>query len=125
MGSPTLTWQHDISLASQAKFAKFAKKHSREYAALFANLDRIIALLRAGHKIGAFQVGFFRSEGAGVWRIGQTRVPSAKESRLYVFPDDKRQVMFILGIGTKDSQQTDINEAKESAKNTQAPESKQ
>jgi hypothetical protein len=40
-------------------------------------------------------------------------VPSAKESRLYVFPDQETRTMYVLGIGTKETQQDDINEAKE------------
>jgi len=70
-----------------------------------------MALLRAGHKLGSFQVGFFRSEREGVYRIGQTGVPSAKESRLYVFPNAEQQVMYVLTIGTKEGQAEDINEA--------------
>jgi putative component of toxin-antitoxin plasmid stabilization module len=65
--------------------------------------------------MGSFQIGFFRSEGEGVFRIGQTGVESAKESRLYIYPDQKNQIMYILGIGTKDHQSEDINGAKATA----------
>lgn len=104
-------WQTDIAHASPGKFKKFAGKYRREYVSLFANLEKIMGLLKAGQKLGSFQVGFFKSEREGVYRIGQTGVPSAKESRLYVFPDEAKRVMYVLNIGTKEGQGDDINEA--------------
>jgi hypothetical protein len=109
-------WQINIAYASSNKFTKFSKKHSREYVSVFANLEKILGLLRSGNKIGGFQVGFFRSEGEGVYRIGQTGVSGSKESRLYVFPDEKNKTMYVLGIGVKDGQSDDIREAKTIAK---------
>jgi hypothetical protein len=108
----TQPWQIDTAYASPGRFKRFAGKHPREYESLFANLEKILRLLRAGNKIGGFGVGFFRSEGGEVYRIGQTGVESAKESRLYVYPDEPRHVMYILNIGDKDSQRDDINGSK-------------
>jgi hypothetical protein len=105
-------WELNADNASKAQFSSFSKNHPREYASLFANLDKINGLLESGNKIGGFNVGFFRSEGGDVYRIGQTGVPSAKESRLYVFPDQLNRIMYVLGIGTKDTQDRDINDAK-------------
>ncbi len=104
-------WPVEISYASTGKFKHFAKKNAAENTSLFANLEKIMRLLRAGHKIGGFSIGFFRSEGEEVYRIGQTSVRAAKESRLYVYPDE-RKTMYILTIGNKGTQQDDINEAK-------------
>jgi len=109
-------WQINTAHASPGRFKKFAGKHAREYASLFANLDKIMGLLAAGQKPGSFQVGFFRSEREGVYRIGQTGVPSAKESRLYVYPDEQNRIMYVLNIGTKEGQAEDINEAHRTAR---------
>jgi putative component of toxin-antitoxin plasmid stabilization module len=114
-------WQIENAYASPGKFKKFAGKHTREYESLFANLEKILRILRGGNKIGSFGIGFFRSEGEGVYRIGQTGVPSAKESRLYIFPDEQNRICYILNIGDKDSQQNDINEAKEIVKRIKSP----
>lgn len=111
MANQETEWQIDTSLASAGKFKKFAGKYRREYTSMFANLDKILSLLKEGRKLGSFQVGFFRPEGEGVYRIGQTGVASAKESRLYVFPDEVKRIMYVLGIGTKERQSEDINEA--------------
>jgi putative component of toxin-antitoxin plasmid stabilization module len=109
-------WLIENAYASPGKFARFSKKHEVEYDSLFANLDKIIRLLRSGNKIGGFRVGFFRAESEGVYRIGQTAVANAKESRLYVFPDSEANVMYVLTVGDKDSQSEDINEAKQIVK---------
>lgn len=113
-------WQTNTGSAISGKFERFAKKHRTEFNSLFANLNKVIAILNAGNRLGAFKVGFFRSEGEGVYRIGQTGVRSAKESRIYVFPDETNWVMYILTIGDKDSQSGDINDAKRIARRLKA-----
>ena len=117
MAGEPIEWQIESAHASPGKFKKFSKKHREEYVSMFANLEKIMNLLRNGQKIGGFSVGFFRSEGEGVYRIGQTGVASAKESRLYVFPDEQNRIMHVLNVGDKDSQQEDVNEAKQAARN--------
>jgi len=113
MQAEPVEWQIDNGRANRNRFEKFAGKHPREYDSLFANLDKVMRLLRGGHKIGSFQVGFFRSEGEGVYRIGQTGVQGAKESRLYIYPDQENRLMHILNIGDKDTQSGDVNAAKD------------
>jgi hypothetical protein len=105
-------WGLSVDHASKTKFGKFNSKHPREYDSLFANLDKIIQLLDSGNRVGGFNVGFFRSEGGGVYRIGQTGVPRAKESRLYVYPDEDAKIMYVINVGSKEDQQSDINDAK-------------
>jgi hypothetical protein len=106
-------WQIDDAYASLGKFSKFAKKHPREYESLFANLDKVFKVLSSGHKLNTFKFGFFRSEGEGVYRIGQTAVRSSQESRLYIFPDETSKTIYMLGIGGKNGQSEDIQQAKE------------
>jgi hypothetical protein len=76
----------------------------------------VLEILNEGNVLGSFQIGFFRSEGEGVFRVGQTGVGSAKESRLYVVLEQKEKKVFIVGIGTKETQPADINAAREMAK---------
>ena len=117
--SKPANWALDATHASKNQFAKFNKNHPDEYTSLFANLDKIQGLLRAGHKVGGFHVNFFRSEGDGVYRIGQTGVPGALESRLYVYPDNESQILHILEIGEKSGQQADIKSAKKKVQEIQ------
>jgi len=116
MASEPIEWQIDLCWASKNQFAKFNKKHPDEYASLFSNLEKVMLILKKGNRIGTFSMGFFRSEGEGIYRVGQTAVESAKESRLYVYPDEANRVTYILGIGDKDSQGDDINGAKKYAR---------
>ena len=112
-------WALDATHASKNQFAKFNKNHPDEYSSLFANLAKIQGLLRGGHKVGGFHVNFFRSEGDGVYRIGQTGVPGALESRLYVYPDTASQILHVLEIGEKSGQQADIKSAKKKVQEIQ------
>jgi putative component of toxin-antitoxin plasmid stabilization module len=108
-------WQINVDYAPQSRFKKFEKKHEREFDSVFANLVRLCGILDLGHAIGSFNVGFLRSEGDGVYRIGQTGVQGAKETRLYIYPKERSREIYVLGIGTKETQDTDIREAKKLA----------
>ncbi len=109
-------WHLNLDHASKVQFEKFHANHPREYASLFNNLQKVVRLLDGGAKLGSFQLGFFRSEGEGVYRIGQTAVPYAKESRLYVMPEETSRTIFLISIGTKETQSEDINSSKEIAR---------
>jgi len=39
-------------------------------------------------------------------------VPGAKESRLYLYPDEAGMMIYLLDIGTKESQRDDIASAR-------------
>lgn len=112
MGDGSQAWRINTDNASNNRFERINKKWPDEYDACFRNFDKIKSLLDNGNKIGAFKVGFFRSEGGGVYRIGATGVEDAAEIRLYVYPDQEGQVMYVLAMGTKKSQPGDIKMAK-------------
>ena len=105
-------WEQIAQHAIRSAFKKYAKKHRAEYESCFENLDRVMEVLSKGHAWGSFQLGFLRSEGDGVFRIGQTGVPHARETRLYVYVDADQCQIFLLTIGDKDSQQDDLLQAK-------------
>jgi hypothetical protein len=101
-------WKVDEAFAERSRFKEYNRKHPREYAACFSNLSHLIDLLQQFGAIKAFQVGFLKSEGQGVYRIGQTGVKHARETRLYVHVDETAKVARVLTIGDKDSQSDDI-----------------
>ena len=111
-------WQIDNSLASASEFKRFRKNHEAELVSCFSNLQKIIGFLNEGRRVAniANNPKFFSSEGKGIFRIGQTGLASAKESRLYVYPCEESKVMYILGIGTKETQRDDIASAKSAIK---------
>ena len=109
-------WYTEDREAIRSGFKRVSKNYPEEYTACFANLEKILTILNSGNKISGFKVGFFRSEGDGLYRIGQTGVKDAKEVRLYVYPDTESEMMYVLSMGTKESQQNDIKEAKKRIK---------
>ena len=109
-------WEISDVLAERNRFKVFGKKHPLELAACFSNLDHTVALLNRHGNVGAFQVGFFRSEGENVYRIGQTGVKHAVETRLYVYVYAVGRTVYILTIGDKTQQADDISRCKETVR---------
>lgn len=117
MAESETKWSVDHSLAERRRFKDFYKKHPREYAACFDNLGQVVELLGRFGGVKGFQIGWFRSEGQGVYRIGQTAVKHAKETRLYVFLNEAERRIHVLTIGGKDSQSEDIRRCHAVARN--------
>jgi len=107
-------WLINATTANQSSFRHFRKKHEREYISCFNNLSKIKSLLEEGKKLSEmhYHPSFFRHETDGIFRIGQSGVSSAKESRLYIYPDSAARIIFIVGIGTKETQRSDLAAAK-------------
>lgn len=107
-------WRVSNEFATKSRFKKFADKYPRELNSCAANLDKLIGHLNSGLRLSvlAQNLSFFRTEGDGLFRIGQSGVKASKESRLYIYPDENTQVIFIIDIGIKETQGTDIASAK-------------
>jgi len=99
-------WYIEDGEAIRSGFKKVSKNHPEEYDACFRNLNKILAVLRSGNKIGKFKIGFFRSEGDGLYRVGQTGVKDSKEVRLYVYPDEESEIIYVLPWGPKNPKKT-------------------
>ena len=106
-------WNAKRDYAEENRFKHYAKKHPREFASCFVNLNRALAMLDGGMTLDQLSATrFFSSEGDGLFRIGQTGVPHAHETRLYVYVIVIRSEMQIMTIGDKATQQMDINRCK-------------
>ena len=103
-------WGYDKNFAIASQFKKMQKKHPNEFVSCFANLEKILNTLNNGIKLPQIKVGFFRSERGGVYRISQSGIRSAKETRLYIYFYEKNEIIYILGLGTKDQQSAEINQ---------------
>jgi hypothetical protein len=112
-------WEIDVAWASSTRFKKLSKRHPAEHDSCWANLNKIKKLLEGGARIGSFKVGFFRSEGGCVYRIGQSGLRDAKETRMYIYPDEEAKILYVLGMGVKETQSVDIREAKGLAREIQ------
>ena len=102
-------WTISRDHAERNQFKAYAKKHGREVASCLANLQTLVDLLNDGITLDqAASTRFFSSEGGGLFRIGQTGVPHAKETRLYLFVRIVAETIEVLTIGDKSSQRKDI-----------------
>ncbi len=110
------TWKISGDFAEKNRFKAFNKKHPRELAACFSNLNHVIELLNRLGNVGAFQVGFFRPEGKNIYRIGQTGVKHAIETRLYLYVSAVDLTVYILTIGNKTQQADDILRCRETVR---------
>jgi hypothetical protein len=109
-------WELSNEYAQSNKFKKYGKRHPDETASCLVNLDSIQQILKDGNALGTkLFPSFFRPEATtgGAYRIGQTGVKGAKESRLYVFPCPHTKVIYILTIGDKDEQKRDLSWVRE------------
>jgi len=92
---------------------EYEKKHRRELAAVLNNLDIFLETLNNGVKPREAKFGFIHPEPIGVLAIDQKRGgPGLAETRLYVYPDETRKVLYLLTLGDKKTQSQDIKNCK-------------
>jgi hypothetical protein len=97
------------------RLRQWPKKHKRELAAVLNNLDTFQKALRQGQRPGQARFGFIHPEPGGVLAIDQKGGgPGLSEARLYIFPDEVQQCLFLITIGDKNTQhQQDIDTCRE------------
>ena len=94
--------------SNESKLTRYSKKHPAETASCFRNLGRLLAAVDEGLSLQQCSFGFFRSEGHDVYRIAQTGIANAHETRLYIYVKITKNDVQLLTIGDKDSQASDI-----------------
>lgn len=114
--SPKAKWSIDNFLAEAGSIRRYRKRHPAEVASCFANLALLLDRLNFGIPFANIEYGFLRSEGSNVFRIGQTGLRHARETRLYIYVKVVDTTIFVLTVGDKDSQQDDINRCKKMTK---------
>lgn len=114
---PTTGWEKDQK--------HYAKKRPNELAAVMRNLQRYIALLNVSKNSKAVQAGYLHTESNGVLAIDQKGGGgNLQETRLYTFADDEKKVVYLIAIGDKDAQHSDVEYCKNfvvSLRNTTEP----
>ena len=89
-------WAVSKDFAEKSRLKAFFKKHPQEFGVCFESLSRMMQALIDFEQPGAFQLGFFRSEGNNVWRIGQTGIGHVHETRLYVYLFVRGKTVYVL-----------------------------
>jgi hypothetical protein len=110
-------WKIDLSrVVNRHQFKTLSRRYGEEVQSCLQNLGRVIDELKTGKPLSSVAFPFFRPEGDGVFRIGQTGVFSAREMRLYVAFVFVQGVAYLLSIGTKNTQTRDIADARRAAR---------
>ena len=103
--SPTTQWEKD------KKF--YDKKHPRELAAVTNNLIRFLSLLNCSKNAKCATAGYAHPEPHGIVALDQKAGgPNLQETRMYVFPNEAEQVLYLITIGNKNTQHDDIQFSK-------------
>jgi hypothetical protein len=109
---PTTQWDKDRKW--------YEKKHPNELAAVLHNLKRYVAQLNASPNPKSFMAGYIHPEPHGVVAIDQKAGGgNLQETRLYVYPSEAQKVLYLITIGNKDEQATDIQLCSEFVKTVQ------
>jgi len=94
--------------SNESRLARYSRKHPAETAVCFRNLGRLLSALDSGLTLQQCTFGFFGSEGHDVYRIAQTGIANAHETRLYIYVKITQKEVQLLTIGDKQSQADDI-----------------
>lgn len=104
--TPTTQWDKDKKW--------YAKKRPTELAAVLRNLDRYVRLLNISANSKASLVGFMHTEQAGVIAIDESGGGKSLEAtRMYVYADDDTKMVYLITIGNKSEQPSDVQFSKE------------
>jgi len=91
------------------RLKRFQKKHRRELANAFDNLDTFFKCLQAGAEPAQIQRGFVHPEPSGILAIDQKGSGAhLKQVRLYIYPDEQTETLYVVTLGDKASQEGDI-----------------
>ena len=102
---------------------RWPKKYRRELLAVHNNLDTFLAALNCGAKPQHAKFGFIHTEPRGVLAIDQKGGgPSLKQTRLYTYPETGTQLVHLITLGDKSSQEADIRYASEFVDHLSQPE---
>lgn len=107
-------WQIRTTTGWEKDHKHYGKKHPNELAGVLRNLQRYLALLNISKNSKSVQAGYLHPEPGGVLAIDQRGLASnLQETRLYSFADDEKKLVYLLKIGDKDSQHSDIEYCKD------------
>ena len=103
-------WTIEQPIDDLGKMSKpLVKKYRRELKNLLLNLQVYLDALNAGATPVQIQRGFIHHEPHGVLAIDQRgEGKGLKEFRLYVYPDLEQQKLYLLALGDKNTQKSDI-----------------
>jgi len=112
---PTTSWEREQK--------RYAKKRPDELAAVLKNLARYFSQLSTAKNPQCVQAGYIHHEPMGIVAIDQ-RGPGCgnlQETRLYIFPCEAEKVLYIITMGNKSDEPSDIEMSKEFVRSLKPP----
>ena len=97
-----------------ANFDKQEREFEKKYTVILARLRTNLAYVRGILQISdnprnIAHYGKVHNEGNGLYAVDQRgEKPKLREARLYFYPDFEDEILYILGIGFKETQEADI-----------------
>jgi hypothetical protein len=107
-------WQVETTTGWERDQKHYAKKHTRELAAVLRNLQRLLSILNVSKNSKVVQAGYLHPEPMGVIAIDQKGGGgNLAETRLYTYADDEKLLIYLIAIGDKKSQHSDVEYCKQ------------
>jgi putative component of toxin-antitoxin plasmid stabilization module len=107
-------WKLQPEAEYEKRVRKWPNKYRRELKAMHDNLDTVFGALNQGAKLEHVNFGFIHREPRGVLGIDQKGGGAGlKQTRLYVYADTATEIVHLVTIGDKNTQQADIKHATE------------
>jgi len=104
-------WEQHPTKSYGIRLKRYKKKHKPELYAVLDNLDTLLKALQSGLKPlqATTTFGFVHAEPNGVVSVDQKGGgPNLAQTRLYAYPDEQKEVLYLITLGDKNSQKDDI-----------------
>ena len=105
-------WRLEQTDKFNSKFKRYQKKHPNEVCAVLNNLDTYLNTLNVLDNPLLVGGGWIHPEPKGVIAIDQKGGEGKlRQTRLYLFADVDDKVVYLITIGDKNTQKTDIKDS--------------
>jgi hypothetical protein len=109
-----LPWKIERSDFFESRFKRFQKKHENEAKSVMVNLQTYLTSLSVSKHSLTVKHGFLHNEPDGIKAVDQRGGEgNLMETRVYVYPEDETQTLHVMSIGTKQDQNSDIQECRD------------
>jgi hypothetical protein len=106
-------WRIEPTTGFEKDQKHYTKKRPNELAAVLRNLQRYLSMLNMAKNSKAVQAGYLHPEPMGVVAIDQKGGGgNLQETRLYTYADDVSKTIYLITIGDKADQHSDIEYSK-------------
>ena len=105
-----MSWTQQLMDQFVRQRKRYEKKQPRELLAIERNLDIYFQTLISGQKPAQIHFGFLHTKyRLGIVSIDQKGMgKNLAQTRLYVYPDKMNQIVWLLSLGDKQTQQKDV-----------------